>query len=158
MHGPVAVMHVAAASVALLAGLIVVWWPKGSAAHRLAGLTYVFAMVTANLSALMIYHLTGHFDLFHAFALLSLTFILGGLVFAVLRSRGWLARHVTCMAWSYLGLLAAASNEAVIRLPLHVDTPARIIAAGIVIAIATGIAGTALRPRWEQAVLDFGRR
>jgi uncharacterized membrane protein len=149
-------VHMVTALAAILFGLAVVILPKGRAAHRLAGLFYVFAMLATNLSALLIYRLTGRFNLFHAFALLSLVCILIGLALPLIRPANWLVRHAYWMAWSYLGLLAAALNEAAIRLPLHVDTPPRIIGVGVVIAICTGFAGRALRPRWERAVLRFG--
>ena len=155
MPVPFASLHVAAAIIALASGFFVVLWPKGRAAHRLAGLFYVFAMLVNNLSALMIYDLTGQLNLFHAFALLSLGCTLMGLVLPLTRPANWLVRHANWMAWSYLGLLAAALNEAAIRLPLHVNTPPRIVAAGVVIAICTGFAGRALRSRWERAVLRF---
>ena len=155
MPVPLTSLHVAAATIALISGLFVVLWPKGRGVHRLAGLFYVFAMLVNNLSALMIYNLTGQLNLFHAFALLSLLCTLMGLVLPLTRPANWLVRHAYWMAWSYLGLLAAAANEAVIRLPLHVDTPLRIISAGVVIAICTGFAGRALRPRWERTVSRF---
>jgi uncharacterized membrane protein len=155
MHGPLAAMHVIAALTGLLSGLLVVLWRKGKALHRLMGLTYVFAMLVTNMSALMIYHLTGRFGLFHFFALLSLFYTLAGLAMPIMRRSGWLDAHVQWMSWSYLSLLAASANELLIRLPLHVDTPSRIFTAGAVLGLLVLVAGLALRPRLKQAVQQF---
>ena len=161
MHMPLAVLHIVSASLALLLGFFVAMGQKGNPPHRMAGLAYVFAMLLTNISALMLYNLTGRFNLFHAFALLSLALTLPGLLMPIMRPRNWIFHHVHLMGWSYLGLLAAAMNEAAIRLPLHVDTPPRILAVGAFLAVATGLAGAVLRSRWERAALKLfpaGRR
>ena len=152
MHGPFAYMHVAASLIALLSGLFVVFWRKGKGLHRLIGIIYVFAMLEGNISALMIYHLTGRFNLFHSFALLSLFYTVLGLAMPLLRLRNWLTAHARWMAWSYLSLLAATLNELAIRLPLHVNTPSRILTVGLALGFLTMAAGFALRPRLKLAV------
>ena len=152
---PVAVLHVTGAVTAIACGAFVILWRKGKAAHRLAGLVYVFAMVLTNISALMIYRLTGRFGVFHVFAILSLTYTLLGLVIPILRRRNWLSAHVRWMGWSYLSLLAAAFNEALIRLPLHLDTPPRAIGVGITLGILVTGTGLALRPRLQRSVQDY---
>ena len=161
VHSTMGSVHMVTALAAILFGLVVILFPKGRAAHRMAGLAYVFAMLLTNISALMLYNLTGRFNLFHAFALLSLAVTLPGLLMPIVRPRNWIFHHVHLMGWSYLGLLAAAANEAAIRLPLHVDTPPRILAVGAFLAVATGLAGAVLRSRWERAALKLvpaGRR
>ncbi|HEX4269998.1 MAG TPA: DUF2306 domain-containing protein [Rhizomicrobium sp.] len=156
MHGPLAYMHVIAALTALASGLFVTLWHKGRALHRLIGLLFAFAMLVTNISALTIYHLTGHFGLFHVLALLSLAYTLGGLALPVLRPQGWLAMHVRWMSWSYLGLLAATLNETLVRLPiLHVNTPSRIYTAGALIAAGIAVIGRALQPRLQRATMNF---
>lgn len=155
MHTPYSLMHVTAALVALVSGALVIRAPKGRAMHRLLGIIYVFAMLITNMAALMIYSLTGRFGLFHAFALLSLACTLAGLAMPIIKPRDWIVRHVYCMAWSYLGLLAATANEAVIHLPLHIHGAPRIIASGVVIALVTMVAGRCLRPRMMRAARNF---
>ncbi|MDB5733970.1 MAG: hypothetical protein JWP16_136 [Alphaproteobacteria bacterium] len=154
MHTPYSLMHVVAASIALATGAAVIVLPKGKGPHRLLGITYVFAMLVANMAALMIYSLTGHFNLFHGFALLSLFFTLTGLSMPILKPQGWVARHVWWMSWSYLGLLAATANEALIHLPLPLRGAPRIIATGVGLAVVTGVAGRLLRPRLMRAARD----
>jgi uncharacterized membrane protein len=161
IHSSMGGLHMIAALAAILLGLAVTISPKGNASHRLIGLGYAFCMLMTNISALMVYHLTGHFNLFHAFALLSLLLVLAALSMPIARPRNWVFHHVHLMGWSYLGLLAAAMNEVAIRLPMHVNTPSRTLAVGAVLFMATAAAGALLRPRWERAALKLvpaGRR
>jgi len=161
IHSSMGGMHLIAALTAIVLGLAATILPKGSAPHRLLGLAYVFAMLITNVSALTLYNLTRHFNLFHAFALLNLFLILAALLMPIARPRNWVFHHVHLTGWSYLGLLAGAMNEAAVRLPLHVDTPSRTLTVGIFLAVATGLAGAALRRRWERAALKLvpaGRR
>jgi hypothetical protein len=77
-------------------------------------------MIALNVSALCIYNLTGRFNLFHLFAILSLMMVLVGWTQVVFRRhfRRWFYRHYTYMCWSYAGLVAATSNEAFVRVPV----------------------------------------
>ena len=161
IHSSVGGMHMVSALAAILLGFAVTVSPKANTPHRLLGLAYVFAMLMTNISALMIYQLTRHFNLFHGFALLSLCLVLAGLSMPIARPRNWVFHHIHLMGWSYLGLLAAAMNEVAIRLPLHVNTPSRTLAVGAVLAAGTAAAGAILRPCWERAALKLvpaGRR
>jgi uncharacterized membrane protein len=155
VHTPYSLMHLAAALVALTTGAAVIFMPTGSGVHRLVGIAYVFAMLIANMAALMIYSLTGHFNLFHGFALISLFFTLMGLSMPILKPQNWVTRHVWWMSWSYLGLLAATANEALIHLPLPLRGAPRIIATGLGLAIGTIVAGRLLRPRLMRAARDY---
>ena len=155
MHTPYSLMHIVAALVALPAGALVIYAPKGRAAHRLLGIVYVFAMLIANMAALLMYSLTGHFNLFHGFALLSLACTLTGLVMPLAKPRDWITRHAFWMSWSYLGLLAATTNEIMIHLPLHLDSRPRIIGTGVAVALVTALAGRLLRPRLMRAARNY---
>lgn len=146
--------HFAAALAALALGLVVLLARKGTDLHRLFGLGYVVAMITVNVSALGLYGLTGQFNAFHGLALLSLATTGWGLM-QVMRRRGdWLAAHLTAMAFSYLGLLAAATAEVVLRLRLFrglIRTPADIVTFGVLIAVAFALVGFVLIPRLRKA-------
>jgi uncharacterized membrane protein len=152
---PVALLHVGGATTAIASGAFVIFWRKGKAVHRLGGLIYVFAMLLTNICALMIYRLTGRFGVFHIFAILSLAYTFLGLVAPILRQPKWLMAHVQWMGWSYLSLLAAALNEALIRLPLHLDTPPRAISVGIALGVIVTGTGLALRPRLQRLAQDY---
>lgn len=110
-------VHVLAAGLALAAGSAVAVAAKGTARHRAMGRLYLGAMLALNASALLIYDLTGRPNPFHAFALVSLASVLAGVVVARRRRPGWRERHARTMLWSYVGLLAAATSELIVRVP-----------------------------------------
>lgn len=153
--------HVTAAIAALALGLVVLSAAKGDATHRLFGVGYVVSMVIVNVTALGIYRLNGQFGPFHALALLSLAGVALGTL-AVLRRRGnWLARHYQAMAYSYLGLWAAAAAEAVVRLKLFgaIGSARGAIAIGVAIAILFAAFGYLIIPSLQRAALgNFSQR
>lgn len=120
-------------------GTAVVASRKGTALHKRLGYSYVSAMLILNLTALGIYRLTGAFGPFHWAALVSLATILAGLVPAVLRRPAgrWVELHLRFMAWSYIGLLAAAVSEAAVRLPAAPFWPA-VVAGSLVVVLVGG--------------------
>jgi len=145
-------------AVALALGLVVLLAAKGNALHRLFGAAYVSAMIVVNVTALGIYRLTGHFGPFHALALASLACVALGTIAAVRQNEGWLARHYRAMAYSYLGLWAAAAAEAVVRLKLFggFASDARgAITVGVAIAILFALIGTLIVPRLQRAALGI---
>jgi uncharacterized membrane protein len=114
----IALVHIVLSVASLIIGAIVLLKPKGTASHRLAGKLYCISMIGLNLAALDIYHLTGHFNLFHLTAILSLVLVLTGWAQFLFRHRlrNWLNRHYDYMCWSYVALVAAAFNESFVRL------------------------------------------
>ena len=152
-------VHVAAALVALALGAAVLGAPKGTLFHRTLGAGYVAAMVILNLSALAIYRLTHHVEPFHLLALLSLATIIGGVTLALRRQPGWLLGHYWNMAWSYVGLLAAACGEIIIRLlvPAGILTgPWEIIGGGAAIAVVFVVLGLIVLPRFQSMATAGG--
>jgi uncharacterized membrane protein len=135
-------LHAAFSVLALALGGAVLLAPKGTHAHVRVGAAYVAAMVALNLSALGIYHLTGRFNFFHALAILSLAMVLGGYYQAATRrSPKWLWRHYQYMCWSYVGIIAAANNEAFVRVPAltrlarHTTTALPLLGSVVVVAL-----------------------
>jgi len=146
--------HVTAAAAALVLGFIVLVARKGTDLHRLFGTGFVVAIIVVNVTALGLYPLTGQFNAFHALALLSLATTFWGLMHAVRRRADWLAAHLTAMAFSYLGLLAAATTEAVLRLHFMrelIRSPAGIVTFGVLIALVFALLGAALVPRLRES-------
>ena len=154
IHSTMGGMHMIAALMAVALGLIVLFLPKGRAPHRLLGLAYTLAMLITCISALLLYGLTGHFGLFHAFALLCLSYVLIGICEAILRRHNWMRRHIIWMGWSYIGLLAAAATEASIRLPMlnHLTSGQTFLLGGVFGMVAL-IAGLGMLPRWTRLAL-----
>jgi uncharacterized membrane protein len=113
-------------------------------------------MVILNVSSLAIYRLTGHFEPFHALALFSLATVVGGVVPALRRRPGWLMAHYWSMAWSYLGLLAAACSEIVVRLFLRAGILTgtwQLIGGGVAIAILFVVIGMFVLPRLQRTAM-----
>ena len=111
--------HIGTAISALVFGLCVVLIRKGTRLHKQLGYAYFFNMLGLNISALLIYQLTGHFGPFHAAALASLSTLIVGFVPAYLHlpNGRWLELHYEFMNWSYVSLIAAGISEAATRLP-----------------------------------------
>jgi uncharacterized membrane protein len=116
----ISIIHTACGFLALALGVVVLLNDKGTRFHRKVGWTYWLVMLVLNVTAFRIYHLTGHWNIFHIFAVLSLATLSAGLIPVLLRKqlRNWLALHYTYMAWSYAGLLAATSNELFAHVPV----------------------------------------
>jgi hypothetical protein len=113
-------------------------------------------MLLLNATALAVYRLTGHFEPFHALALLSAATVLRGIVPALRRRPGWLMAHYWNMAWSYIALLAAACSELVVRLSLGAGVftgPWQVIAAGLAIAVAFVMVGMIVLPRLKRVAM-----
>jgi len=113
-------------------------------------------MVILTVSSLAIYRLPGHFEPFHALALFSLATVVGGVVPALRRRPGWLMAHYWSMAWSYLGLLAAACSEIVVRLFLRAGILTgtwQLIGGGVAIAILFVVIGMVVLPRLQRTAM-----
>lgn len=135
--------HTACGALALLLGVWIFLTEKGTRRHLRIGWAYVGSMACLNGSALVIYRLTGGFNMFHALAIFSLTTV--GIGVAQVRWRyrppNWLWRHYQYMSWSYVGLLAATCNEAFVRVPLLIGIVGSttngglpLIASGVIVA------------------------
>ena len=110
-------MHVTSALIAIVLGAFVLLDAKGTPTHRALGMAYVIAMLMVNLSTLGMYRLLGTFGPFHVLALISFVVLMIGMVPLIRRKRNWLQMHYRFMSGSYVGLLAAATTEAMIRIP-----------------------------------------
>lgn len=118
-------VHFVFALVALAAGAWVLLIPKGTRWHRSLGHVYVTSMLALNVTALFIYRLSGSFGLFHVFALFALATLSMALVTVLGRwpRKTWIEHHATWMAWSYVGLVAAALSETATRWLMPVLAP-----------------------------------
>ena len=114
------ITHTILGFVSLIAGLIVLLRPKGTQIHIMLGRVYVVAMVGLNLTSFGIYKLFGGFGVFHWLAIGSLTMLAGAVATVLWRKKikNWIYYHNFFMVWSYVGLLAATSNEAFVHVPL----------------------------------------
>lgn len=147
-HSPLGTIHVLAAVAALVFGAAVLLTRKGGRLHRLLGYGYVGTMLTTNLTALTIFQLTGSVGPFHLAAVFSGATVVAGLIPVLTRrprSR-WLAFHYAFMAWSYVGLVAAAVSEAAVRLP-NAPFWGAVLLGSLTVFVLGGIAIARARPR-----------
>ena len=108
------VAHVVLGFASLIFGTVVLLRPKGTTFHVLMGRGYVFSMLALCATSFGIYDMFGGFGIFHVAAIFSLISIGAGIGAALFRRKlkGWIYWHYQFMAWSYIGLLGATSNEA----------------------------------------------
>jgi len=104
----------------LALGLYVLLTTKGTKRHKAIGKLYVISMVLLYAAAFGIYELFGKFGVFHIAAIISSLTILGGIGVLIFRSKikSWITIHYELMVWSYIGLLAATSNEIFVHVPV----------------------------------------
>ena len=110
-------IHTVLALVGIVVGSIQLLRPKGGSIHRALGYAFVYAMLIADGTAMLIFQFTGRFNILHAGAIANLVCIILAVV-PVLRSprpSNWKNQHYYWMSWSYVGLLAAAATEVVVR-------------------------------------------
>lgn len=116
---PLLTIHTALGVASVAAGTVVALQRKGTRRHRVFGWIYVVSMIGLNLTALLMYRLTGAFNSFHATALLSLGTLILGMVPTRARPFAgfFVAGHAYFMAGSYVGVLAATAGEILTRIP-----------------------------------------
>jgi uncharacterized membrane protein len=110
-------IHTVLAIAGIVVGLIQFLRPKGGPIHRARGYAFVYAMVIADGAAMLIFQFTGRFNILHIGALVNLACVVAAVI-PVLRTprpANWKNQHYYWMSWSYVGLLAAAATELVVR-------------------------------------------
>lgn len=131
-------IHAALAILCITAGLIQFLRPKRGAGHRARGYFYVYAMLVADGTAMLLYRFSGSFNLFHVGAIINFTCIVLAIV-PLLRSprpANWRLTHYYFIAWSYVSLMSAAATEITVRLGL-LTTRGQIGLAAFVLSIVT---------------------
>jgi uncharacterized membrane protein len=114
---PAGTIHAVLALLCIVVGAVQLLRPKGDARHRAMGYAYVYAMLVADGTAMLVYRFTGQFNAFHVGAIVN--FIL--IVLAMLpllqnpRPANWKLRHYYRITWSCVGLIAAAVTELIVR-------------------------------------------
>jgi uncharacterized membrane protein len=166
--------HLFTAIVAIISGAYVfLGTRKGTRRHRQVGWVYALSMLALNATALMIYRLFGGFGPFHVAAVVSLaTTLLGVLSARALRrqrrareapsKRDYAGHHYAWMAYSYLGLIAAAVAEVATRVPVFQPGPGQGATFGTIVgtsAILVFVAGSRIiKRRMADALSPFRAR
>jgi|SRR5262245_6466660 len=111
-------IHAALALLCIAVGLTQFLRPKRGAGHRARGYFYVYAMLVADGTAMLVYQFSGHLNLFHVGAIGNFICIVLAIV-PLLRSPrpvNWRLTHYYFISWSYVSLMSAAATEIVVRL------------------------------------------
>lgn len=156
-------IHLLSAIVSLLFGFLVFTSKKGTKQHKIFGYIYFASMLILSGTALMIYRLSGSFNILHIAALVSIVSISLGMWNVLLKrpKTGWLPGHYEFMVWSYIGLLAALVAESSTRIGMPM-----LIKAGVedfhswfwsTVGIATFFVIFGARLIWERNKKHMGK-
>jgi uncharacterized membrane protein len=146
--------HVTLAVLCAVAGFIQFLRPKHGAGHRARGYFYVYAMLVADGTAMLVYRFSGHFNLFHVAAIINFACIVLAIVplLRTPRPANWRTAHYYFIAWSYMPLMSAAAINIVVRL-LPLMTREQTGLTALVVSIVTMVIAYILigkyRPRPE---------
>lgn len=132
--------HIALAIASLALGAVVLVQKKGGKKHRKLGYLYSVALLSVNLSALLVYEDSGRPGPFHVLSLISLATLNAGFVPAFLRKprNAWVSLHAYFMSWSYVGLVAAGVAQMVTKLS-HLPGAIAVGLPSIVIVLGGGL-------------------
>jgi uncharacterized membrane protein len=147
---PVGAIHTALALLCIVVGAVQLLRPKRGAGHRARGYAYVYSILIADGAAMLLYRFTGAFNIFHVGALVNFVLVIVAIV-PVLRTprpAGWKHWHYYFIAWSYVGLIAAALTETVVRLSQPITHALAWSIAAAITALVTAI-GYALIQRYR---------
>jgi uncharacterized membrane protein len=110
-------IHTVLAIAGIVVGLFQFLRPQGGPIHRARGYAFVYAMLIADGAAMLIFQFTGKFNILHIGAIVNLVCVAAAVI-PVLRTprpANWKNQHYHWTSWSYVGLLAAAATELVVR-------------------------------------------
>ncbi|MDN5003691.1 DUF2306 domain-containing protein [Bradyrhizobium sp. GCM10027634] len=135
---PVGAIHAVLATLCLLVGFVQFLRPKRGAGHRARGYLYVYAMLAADAASLAVYRFTGHFNLFHAAAIVNFTLIVLAIVplLRTPRPATWRRIHYRFIAWSYVSPISAGLTNIATRL-LPLATREQVAWIALVISLVT---------------------
>jgi uncharacterized membrane protein len=151
-------IHASLAMGGILIGLVQLFRLKGTRVHRALGYAYVYGMVVADGTALLIYQFTGRFNILHIGAIANLLCIVVAIVPVLRNPRppNWKTWHYRWMSWSYVGLLAAASTELVARTS-HLATLGQAwMATALVSGLVTVTGAVLIRRYWPVSATQPG--
>lgn len=151
-------IHTVLALTAIAAGAVQFLRLKGDGPHRAIGYAYVYALLVADGAAMLIFQFTGKLNILHFGVLTNLICITIGMwpVLTAPRRKGWRLSHYYWMSWSYVGVLAAAATEIVIRGPFQINSHAQAwVATAAITALITGCGWLLIeRNRPEMSVIN----
>jgi uncharacterized membrane protein len=147
---PVGTIHSLLAMFCIAIGLIQLLRPKRGPTHRARGYAFVYAALVADGTAMLVYRFTGQFNIFHVGAIVNFVFVVLAIVPLLRNPRpaNWKLQHYHFIAWSYVGLIAAAVTEFIVRIS-HLATRDLAWAVTSVTAITVTAIGYVLIERYR---------
>jgi uncharacterized membrane protein len=130
-------IHMVLAATGIVVGLIQLLRSKGGSIHRALGYAFVYSMLIADGTVMLLFQFPGRFNILHIGAIANMLCIILAIV-PVLRSPrplNWKYQHYYFMSWSYAGLLSGGATQLVVRTS-HLATSEQ---AWMVTAAATGV-------------------
>lgn len=114
---PAGTIHAVLAMFCIAVGLIQLLRPKRGPTHRARGYAFAYAALVADGTAMLVYRFTGQFNIFHVGAIVNFVFVVLAIVPLLRNPRpaNWKLQHYHFIAWSYVGLIAAAVTELIVR-------------------------------------------
>lgn len=155
--GNVGWVHLIASIIALVLGTISLALTKGTALHKKIGYGYAVSMLILLITAFMLYNLFGRWGIFHWAAVVSSLTLAAGMLPILMRSKNYLAHHLSFMYWSVMGLYGAFAAEIMVRIPRIIvehglPNKTFFIMTSIGVALVMGIAGfcfSKLSNKWQ---------
>jgi len=128
----------ALALLCIVAGFIQFLRPKRGAGHRARGYFYVYAMLVADGTALLVYRFSGHFNMFHVAAIANFACIVLAIVplLRTPRPANWRTTHYYFIAWSYVSPISALTINIMVR-TLPLTTREQIGLTALVVSLVT---------------------
>lgn len=141
-HDSIGWIHTLAAIIALVAGSIILFKPKGTFLHKKTGRVYGISMLIVCTNSFIIYRVHNTFGVLHFFAVVStITLLLGMFPMYYMGYKNRIVAHLSWMYWSVIGLYCAFAAEIFTRLPIlfHIEASKNIFYA--LVGISTGLVG-----------------
>ena len=138
VHSAAGAVHAVVAVLCIGVGLIQFLRPKRGAGHRARGYFFVYAMLVADGTAMLVYRFTGTLNLFHVGAIVNCACIVAT-IDPLLRSprpANWRLTHYYLISWSYVSLMSAAATEIMARV-LPLTTRGQVGLLALVLSIVT---------------------
>ena len=154
----VGAIHSVLAMGCIVIGLIQLVRPKRGSGHRARGYAFVYAILVADGAALLVFQFTGKFNILHAGAIVNLLCVTAAVI-PVLRTprpQNWKNLHYYWMSWSYVGLIAAAATELVVR-TVHLGTREQAWAVTAMMSVLVTTIGYILINRYRPAGSQAGQ-
>jgi len=119
VHGLTGAFHLIVALLAILFGTYILFSTKGTQRHKRVGYLYAVSMLLLNITAFMLFNLTGKFNVFHIAAIVSSLTLFAGIIPVIIKkpAGSYVHYHFSFMYWSVMGLYAAFVSETLVRIP-----------------------------------------